>query len=399
MDDRPRHRLEGAPGGVTKLLLTWNITSSSVSWNMKSVKGKLLKKLKTIKTIGYLKPERILHVNAADGLIDSLFPKASDKVETNLVTEEKEVMKIEKQSSFSVQEPEVIDVFELMKDLEDEDEDDDGFDLDFDVTDKENCRPISNGIVDKNWGFGKYKGFGANPLSEIDISSFRPPDLDSGTLFDPNLLAAFQQVVLEVKAQEKQRIDRGLCSFGDDLDHDQEPDAEPPLKSMKFEEIDDPLLEFEKICPPGGSDSVILYTTGFRSVRKTFEDCSSIRFILESFKVLYHERDLSMHSDFRDELWQILGGKVVPPRLFIKGRYIGGAEEVLRLHEQGKFRPLLAGIPMNTLDGPCDGCAGVRFVVCFKCSGSRKVDSGNGWLPEKCRECNENGLIICPFCC
>lgn len=359
---------------------------------MKSVKGKFLKKLKTIKTVGYLKPERILRVNAADGLMDSLF---SHKVETNLVSEEKEVMKIEKRSSFSVQQPEVIDVFELMKDLEDED----GSDLDFDVNDKENCRPMSNGIGDKNRGFGNCKSFGANPLSEIDISSFRKPDLDSGTLFDPNLLDAFQQAVLEVKAQEKQGMNRGLCNFGDGLDHDKELDAEPPLKSMKFEEIDDQFVEFEKICPPGGSDSVILYTTGFRGVRKTFEDCSSIRFLLESFKVLYHERDLSMHLDFRDELWRILGGKVVLPRLFIKGRYIGGAEEVLRLHEQGKFRPLLAGIPMNTLDRPCDGCAGVRFVVCFKCSGSRKVDSGDGWLLEKCRECNENGLIICPFCC
>ncbi|KAI3799592.1 hypothetical protein L1987_34891 [Smallanthus sonchifolius] len=260
--------------------------------------------------------------------------------------------------------------------------------------DKENFRPVSDPVADQNRVRGSSKSFGAIPLSEIDISSFRPPELDSSTLFDQNLLAAFQQAVLEVKAQEEERLVNRVLH-----NHNQEPDAERPLKSLKLEESDDPLLVFEKICPPGGSDSVILYTTGLRSVRKTFEDCSSIRFLLESFRVLYHERDLSMHLDFRDELWRILGGKVVPPRLFIKGRYIGGAEEVLRLHEQGKFRPLLAGIPVNTLDGPCDGCAGIRFVVCCNCSGSRKVDSGDGWLPEKCRECNENGLIICPFCC
>ncbi|KAJ0704789.1 putative glutaredoxin, Thioredoxin-like superfamily [Helianthus annuus] len=363
---------------------------------MKSVKGKLLKKLKTIKTIGYLKPERILHVNAADGLIENILAKSSDKVEENHLLSDKEVMQVEKQSSFSVEEsvegPEIIDVSELMKDLE---EDDDGSDMDSDdVDDKENYRPKS----DKNPVNRNSNSFGATPLKEIDISSFRAPNLDSGTLFDPNLLAAFQQAVLEVKAQEGEKTYRGLHHIGDNLDNDQDSDAEPQLKSMKLEDIDDPLSEFERICPPGGSDSVILYTTGFRSVRKTFEDCSSIRFLLESFKVLYHERDLSMHLDFRDELWRILGRKVVPPRLFIKGRYIGGAEEVLRLHEQGKFRPLLAGIPVNMFDGPCEGCAGVRFVVCFSCSGSRKVGSGDGWLPEKCRECNENGLIMCPFC-
>ncbi|KAK9078690.1 hypothetical protein SSX86_002747 [Deinandra increscens subsp. villosa] len=344
--------------------------------DMKGVKGKFMSKLKTIKTIGHLKPDRVLHFNAAEGFIDNLFAKSSGKSVTHLISEEK-VRRIESENSVSVQEHEVIDVSEIMNDLED----DNGSDTDSVVEEKENIRPVSNG----------------GTKSKTDILSFRPPDLDSSTLFDPNLLAAFKQAVSEVKAQEEERRNRVLRSIRDELD--QEP--ERPLKSLKLEEIANPLLDFEKICPPGGSDSVILYTTGLRSIRKTFEDCSSIRFLLESFRVLYHERDLSMHLDFRDELFRILGGKVVPPKLFIKGRYIGGAEDVLRLHEQGKFRPLLAGIPLNTSEGPCEGCAGVRFVVCFSCSGSRKADSESGdrWLPEKCKECNENGLILCPFCC
>lgn len=347
---------------------------------MKSVKGKFLNKLKTVKAIGYLKPERILDVNVANGLIDNFFAKSSHKVE------EEKLVKIENKSSVSVsvsvQEHDIIDVSELMKDLED---DEDGSDAGSVVEDKENVRPVNGSI--------------ASSLLEDDMFCFRPPDFNSPTLFDPNLLAAFKQAVMEVKAQEE-RGNRVLRSIGDNVDQDQgEADGEPPLKVVKLEEIDDPLSDFEKVCPPGGSDSVILYTTGLRSIRKTFEDCSSIRFLLESFRVLYHERDLSMHLDFRDELFRILGGKIVPPRLFIKGRYIGGAEEVLRLHEQGKFRPLLAGIPLNTWDGPCEGCAGIRFVVCYNCRGSRKVNSGDDLLPEKCKECNENGLIICPFCC
>lgn len=358
---------------------------------MKGVKGKFLKKLKTIKTIGYLKPERILHVNAADGLMDNFFSKSSNKCETQSVPEEGQ--QSDKKSSASVQQHEIIDVSELMKDLQD----DDGSDMDSVVEDKENVRPVCDPVADQKLAHSNSKSLAANPLSEIDISSFRPPDLDSGTLFDPNLLAAFEQAVLEVKAQEAERRNRVLQNIEDYLD--QEPEPEPPLKSLKLEEIHNPLSGFEKICPPGGKNSVILYTTGFRSIRKTFEDCSSIRFLLESFRVLYQERDLSMHLDFRDELWRLLGGKVVPPRLFINGRYIGGAEVVLRLHEQGKFRPLLAEIPLNLSEGPCEGCAGVRFVVCFNCSGSRKMDSDDAGLPEKCTECNENGLIRCPICC
>lgn len=351
---------------------------------MKCVKGKLLKKLKTIKTIGYLKPERILQVNAADGFIDTFFAKSNNECKENLVNDI---------DLISVQEHEVIDVSELMKDLEDEDGCDSGLDC---VEDKENFRPGKDQHGDEKLVHGNCK----TPLSEIDILSFRPPDLDSGTLFDPNLLAAFEQAVLEVKALEEQRRNKVLQSIEDNnLDQNEDPEAERPSKTLKVEELDNPLLDFERICPPGGSDMVILYTTGLRSIRKTFEDCSSIRFLLDSFRVLYHERDLSMHLDFRDELWSILGGKVVPPKLFIKGRYIGGAEEVLRLHEQGKFRPLLAGLPVNISEGPCEGCAGVRFMVCFTCSGSRKVDAGDEELLEKCTDCNENGLILCPNCC
>ncbi|KAL8241534.1 hypothetical protein R6Q59_014888 [Mikania micrantha] len=345
---------------------------------MKGVKGKFLNTLKTIKTIEQLKPERIFNLYAADGFIDHFLAKSSKKDEIRLISE-KEVMQIENRSSDSVQEHEIIDVSELMKDLEDND----GSDTDSVVDDKENVQPVS---------------FGANSLSKTDISSFRPPDLDSSTLFDPNLLAAFKQAVMEVKAQEEGRRKRVLWNIEDEFKQDQEPDGERPSKSLKLEETNNHLFSFEKMYPPGGCDSVILYTTGLRSIRKTFEDCSRVRFLLESFGVLYQERDLSMHMGFRDELYRIMGDKLVPPRLFIKGRYIGGAEEVLRLHEQGMFRSLLIGIPLKTSDGPCEGCGGIRFVVCLSCSGSQKVYSSDGRLPEKCKECNENGLITCPFC-
>ncbi|KAL7228370.1 hypothetical protein ACSBR2_007148 [Camellia fascicularis] len=323
------------------------------------------------------------------------------------------------QSTVTVQEPEIIDVSELMRDLTD-----DEVDLENDIDNKENIRPktesenpvapieISSSLKPQNRNSEPHElpesrncNSIQTPLSEIDVNNFRRPELNSGSLFDPNLLAAFEQVVMIIKAEEAERRARI-----EEMNR-QNTQEEPPLKARKIEENRDPLFEieenrnplsdFEEKCPPGGSESVIFYTTGLRGIRKTFEDCNSIRFLLESFRVVFFERDVSMHSEFREELWRIMGEKVVPPRLFIKGRYIGGAEKVLTLHEQGKLRPLFEGLPMDRSEGPCEGCVGFRFVVCFKCNGSHKVFSGDddGGSPENCLECNENGLIICPICC
>lgn len=109
-----------------------------------------------------------------------------------------------------------------------------------------------------------------------------------------------------------------------------------------------PLLDFQKVCPPGGSDSLILYTTRDNTNQQSFKDCLRIRFLLKDFNILYQERDVSIHWDYKEELWRMLGRQVALPILFIKGRYIGGAEEVLQLHEQGKFQPLLAEIPSSS---------------------------------------------------
>lgn len=175
------------------------------------------------------------------------------------------------------------------------------------------------------------------------------------------------------------------------------------IVNVKTEEYYPCLTDFEEKCPPGGEDSVIFYTTSLRGIRKTFEDCSSIRFLLKSFKILVEERDVSMDMEFREELWRILGGRVIPPKLFIKGRYIGGADEVVGLHEQGKLKKLLEqipSIPSNT--SVCIGCADFRFLVCSNCNGSRKVKEGDHHHElciKKCPDCNENGLVKCPVCC
>ncbi|EPS70452.1 hypothetical protein M569_04310, partial [Genlisea aurea] len=179
----------------------------------------------------------------------------------------------------------------------------------------------------------------------------------------------------------------------------------PATKTRKVEEDDNhpQLHEFPVRCPPGGSDAVILYTTSLRGIRKTFDDCQKVRSLLENMRVLFVERDLSMHSEFKQELLRTLEKKVLPPKLFIKGRYIGGADEVVGLHERGHFRPLIQGVPVVANEIPCEGCAGIRFIICFNCHGSRKIPvqcgGGSAGERETCPHCNENGILICPNCC
>jgi glutaredoxin domain-containing cysteine-rich protein 1 len=174
----------------------------------------------------------------------------------------------------------------------------------------------------------------------------------------------------------------------------------------------DPLLEFPSRCPPGGEAAVVLYTTTLRGVRRTFEDCNGVRALLENLAVAFQERDVSMDRGLRDQLWSVTGEKAVPPRLFVRGRDVGGAAQVLALHEEGRLVPLLLpSVPppaplapdgkklpaaFGGKKGKCGACGGLRFVVCGECDGSRKVfDGGRG---ARCRRCNENGLVMCPLC-
>ncbi|XP_058208052.1 uncharacterized protein LOC131321047 [Rhododendron vialii] len=110
------------------------------------MKGKPLKKLKSIKPIGYLKPDRVLQVYASDGFLENYFPtKSNSKVETDTIRKEEDANKVN-QSAVTLQEPEIIDVSELMRDLESEETE-----MDDEIYDKENIRPgteVKNPSVD-----------------------------------------------------------------------------------------------------------------------------------------------------------------------------------------------------------------------------------------------------------
>ncbi|KAK6152233.1 hypothetical protein DH2020_014868 [Rehmannia glutinosa] len=239
-------------------------------------------------------------------------------------------------------------------------------------------------------------------LSKLKSISISTPNWSPGLVFQPN--TALQQTSNLPQKQnnhnlptltKEEKTDSVLMH--DDDEAKSTADIDPSLQISTSEPL---ISDFDEKCPPGGKDILVLYTTSLRGIRKTFEDCNAIRFLLESFRVSYSERDVSLHLEYRHELWDVLGGRVVPPRLFIRGRYIGGADEVVGLHENGMLKNLLRGLPLSLSNRVCGGCGGMRFVLCLGCNGSRKVVvSENGGLSVvRCPDCNENGLVKCLVC-
>uniref|UniRef100_A0A2P2LXK8 Uncharacterized protein MANES_S042000 n=1 Tax=Rhizophora mucronata TaxID=61149 RepID=A0A2P2LXK8_RHIMU len=154
------------------------------------------------------------------------------------------------------------------------------------------------------------------------------------------------------------------------------------------------------ISIPGADKRIVVYFTSIRAIRRTFEDCRAVRSILRGFHVSIDERDLSMDTGFLNELQQIFGGgqgRLTLPRVFIGGRYIGGAEEIRQLHECGELKKFVEGLPAEE-PGVCDVCGGYRFVLCTECNGSHKLYTEKTGF-KSCTACNENGLVRCPSCC
>ncbi|CAM0875699.1 unnamed protein product [Alopecurus aequalis] len=267
--------------------------------------------------------------------------------------------------------------------------------------DKENFSPEANPRKAK-----KLKVSTDDGAAEAGLC-YRRPELESVTLFDPDLLAAFRGVV-DAYTQALEKTTKRYPAFDDEEDDD-------IAAALEDGAGVDPLAGLEARCPPGGERAVVLYTTSLRGVRKTFEDCATVRRLLDGLRVAFLERDVSIHAPYRDELRALLHGRdgagagagnmPLPPRLFVDGRYVGGADEVVALHEQSRLRPMLRRAPRRGAgEAACAVCGGAWFVVCGGCSGRHWLYDGGSAAAVvaanrvTCTGCNENGLVPCPLC-
>lgn len=187
-----------------------------------------------------------------------------------------------------------------------------------------------------------------------------------------------------------------------------------PRKGFSFDATGDKMFNYDFKPFPWRQDNVILYFTSLRGIRKTYEDCCHVRMILKGLGVRVDERDVSLHSGFKEELIELLGdgfnwGGL--PRVFVGKNYIGGVEEIQKLHEDGQLQKLIESCEKVDDGGEvCEGCGDIRFVPCETCFGSCKLyyegheeEEDDGQVGEygfqRCPDCNENGLIRCPICC
>ncbi|KAH7301170.1 hypothetical protein KP509_23G015000 [Ceratopteris richardii] len=246
------------------------------------------------------------------------------------------------------------------------------------------------------------------PLSESlskTVVKNNPPTDSHSPLFDPDMVASYEEALKNISE------DNWNACLVDSPSNSQRASAtkvmERRSKMAVYEEaniqkeVDGKLCvnlsRYSLRCPPGGDATLVLYTTTLRGIRKTFEDCNCVRSILQTYRLRIDERDVSMHLGFLNELRGLMDRLVSVPRLFIRGRYIGGVEEVTRLHDNGELNELFEGLPRDETMGSCDGCDGIRFVPCLECRGSCRIRCDDNTV-KRCPDCNENGLIQCPIC-
>ncbi|XP_057522456.1 uncharacterized protein At5g39865-like [Amaranthus tricolor] len=153
--------------------------------------------------------------------------------------------------------------------------------------------------------------------------------------------------------------------------------------------------------PPDSDNKVVVYFTSLHVIRRTYEDCRAVRSILKGYRVKMDERDLSMDGKYVDELQRIMPSVKKEnwglPRVYVNGKYLGGVEEIKRLHENGELKRLIQGLPLAD-GGVCVNCGGFRFYVCEWCDGSHRVFVDKIGEFKNCKVCNVNGLIQCNFC-
>lgn len=159
---------------------------------------------------------------------------------------------------------------------------------------------------------------------------------------------------------------------------------------------------------PGGEDKLVLYTTSLQVVPKTFEDCNKVRTAIKEVGFVMFERDVSTKK-FSGEFRELMGDKgvVLPtPVVFVKGRCVGGFEEVLRFQEAGTLGKMLRGLGLpQKIDGTsgsvCEGC-GEAIPECRNCKGGTKKVKlqlvGGGTANYSCHGCRGTGLEHCSTC-
>ncbi|GLJ04804.1 hypothetical protein SUGI_0003900 [Cryptomeria japonica] len=186
-------------------------------------------------------------------------------------------------------------------------------------------------------------------------------DDSSDTLFDPDIVCGFREAFdtaskVSVAHESLNGLETPVSSCSRASSRFRCNSFPRPINKSPFrlDEVKKPDSENNQGFPRASSrdeDRVILYFTSLRAIRKTYEDCCNVRLILQGFRIFVDERDVSLHSGYREELQRLLGNqRISVPMLFVRGEYIGGADRVIQLHEEDKPGSWCSSwLPMSSL--------------------------------------------------
>ncbi|KAK7271463.1 hypothetical protein RJT34_27396 [Clitoria ternatea] len=244
----------------------------------------------------------------------------------------------------------------------------------------------------------------SNTIHSSKSESSQKPYLHNHQLDRSGSLSGFYGSMVSAKSSIRGKMVKKLCNlFESSKDSSNSkrlpacPEAESESESPKSRAKGSD--SFTPFRLTGTEDRIVVYLTSLRGIRRTFEDCNAVRMILKGFRVWVDERDVSMDYAYREELQRVLGERHVSlPQVFVRGKFIGGADVIKNLFESGELGKVLEGFPKLKPGFVCESCGDVRFVPCENCSGSRKFFDEDEGLLKKCLECNENGLVRCPYC-
>ncbi|KAI5443045.1 hypothetical protein KIW84_011904 [Lathyrus oleraceus] len=196
---------------------------------------------------------------------------------------------------------------------------------------------------------------------------------------DPMIEEGSNESSLKVKVLDFDDF-KVVSSFKDSFQDKQE-GMDEKLSFFEEKKINDDVFVDFKVSSHGKKEKVVLYFTSLRMVRKTYEDCCNVKIILKGLGIRVDERDVSMHLEFKEELKELLGeeyGKGGLPKVFIGRKYIGGVEEIQKLHDDKKLEKLLDCCEkIDEIEGGdnggCEVCGDIKFVPCETCYGSCKI--------------------------
>ncbi|CAN8287009.1 unnamed protein product [Cochlearia groenlandica] len=281
----------------------------------------------------------------------------------------------------------VINTWELMNDLDDDDDDDES-----DIKFESFSKPFTNQDLFVNGSASKSKEPYEIEENWITLSS-RPKQplwkhLSEESFLselDPNIVSSYKKAL----SSKSKPIKPVSTSHTNDISLS---------STMPLKETEKPTL----LATQDNKNKIVLYFTSLRGIRKTYEDCCVVRSILRGFRVMVEEKDISMDSNYKKELRIALGEEhktVCLPHVFIRGKHIGGIEEIKMLNDGGELRDILRDFPACESTGDCDNCGDARFMMCTSCGGSTKVFQEEEDVFKRCKICNENGLVRCNKCC